>query len=240
MTLFLAGGGPSEALGPMFDEFVDEVRARGSRVAIALLGTSDEASGWLDDYAAPILSRFPEALIEPVWLVDEEEGPISWPAEPEALAGLVVGGGWVPGYLDALMPRRTFITELLRGGLPYLGFSAGAMVVAKHVIAGGWQYQGRQVAPEIAGEGSTELVISDGLGLIGPSIETHADTQFILGRAVAALHMGPMSTVATIDENTALAVETTSGRSHVLGTGQVTWLSKEGDEVVIRAERRAG
>ena len=97
MTLYLVGGGPSQALAPVLDAFVEEVRARGKRVAIALLGSAEESAAVLDAYADPITSRFPGALIEPIWLTDEDEGPIEWPADPENLAGLVVGGGWTPG-----------------------------------------------------------------------------------------------------------------------------------------------
>ena len=116
MTLYLVGGGPSQALAPVLDAFVEEVRARGKRVAIALLGSAEESAAVLDAYADPITSRFPGALIEPIWLTDEDEGPIEWPADPENLAGLVVGGGWTPGYLEALTGWREMISTLLRRG----------------------------------------------------------------------------------------------------------------------------
>ena len=238
MTLYLVGGGPSQALAPVLDAFVEEVRARGKRVAIALLGSAEESAAVLDAYADPITSRFPGALLEPIWLTDEDEGPIEWPADPENLAGLVVGGGWTPGYLEALTGWREMISTLLRRGVPYLGWSAGAMVVGRHAIVGGWQHRGRQVVPEIVGEGSTELDIRDGLALIGPSIETHADTQYLLGRALAALQTGPMRSIAAIDEETALVVDVTSGRSKVLGRGRVTWVSADGDRFVVRFEPR--
>lgn len=236
MTLFLIGGGPSQAVASVLDDFVTAVRERGNRIAVALLGSAEEAGGFLDSYADPILQRFSEALIEPIWLIDEDEGPIAWPAEPEELAGLVVAGGWTPGYLDALGPQRELISKLVRGGVPYLGWSAGATIVGRHAIVGGWQHAGRQVAPEIAGEGSTELVVRDGLALIGPSIETHADVQFLLGRAMAAIHHGPLRTVAAIDEDTALVIDVASGRTRVVGPGRVAWVSGEADQFNVRYE----
>ena len=54
MTLYLVGGGPSQALAPVLDAFVEEVRARGKRVAIALLGSAEESAAVLDAYADPI------------------------------------------------------------------------------------------------------------------------------------------------------------------------------------------
>lgn len=236
MTLFLIGGGPSQAVAPVLDEFVVAARSRGTRIAIALLGSPAEAAGFLDAYADPISSRFPEALIEPIWLTDEDDDPIEWPAEPETLAGLVVAGGWTPGYLEALTGWREMISTLVRRGVPYLGWSAGAMVVGRHAIAGGWQHRGRRVAPEIAGEGSTELDIRDGLALIGPSIETHSDTQYLVGRALAALMAGPMRSIAAIDEDTALVIDVASGRTKVLGTGRVTWVTNDGDQLSVRFE----
>ena len=112
------------------------------------------------------------------------------------------------------------------------------MIVGRHAIVGGWQHEGRRIAPEIAGEGSTELVIRDGLALIGPAIETHADAQFLLGRAMAAVQAGPARTVAAIDEDTALIIDVASGRTQVAGTGRVAWVGSEGDAFHVRYEPR--
>lgn len=236
MTMYLVGGGPVDGLDEVYDQFLHQVRSRGNRIAVALLGSQDEVASYLDNYAEPLTKRFAEAMIEPIWLTDEDEGPIEWPADPDGLAGIVVAGGWTPGYLDALSSYRDLLARLIRGGVPYLGFSAGAMIVAKHAIVGGWRYHGRQVAPEVVGEGSTELVIRDGLGLIGPSIEARADTHTVLARAIAAMEAGSMNTVAAIDDATCLLVDTASGQTRVLGLGRVTWLTRQGSEIVIRWE----
>lgn len=238
MTLFLVGGGPTEHLQPIFEAFITQVRPRGSRIAVALLGSQQEAAQYLDTYADPLLAYMPDAQIEPVWLTDEsDEEPISWPDDVDELAGLVVGGGWTPGYLDALHPHRELLARLVRSGMPYLGYSAGAAVVAKHVIAAGWQQEGRQIVPEIAGEGTQELQLRDGLALIGPSVDPHADTHNILGRCIAALETGPMSSVVAIDERTALVIDAVSGRTRVLGPGRVTWVSRAGADFNIRFEK---
>jgi cyanophycinase len=239
MALFLVGGGPFEDLSVVYDQFVDAARGLGQRVAVAILGTQDEAAAWLDQYAEPILRRFPEALIEPIWLTDptdDDDPATEWPADPDQLAGIVVAGGWTSGYLDSLLPQRALLARLVRSGVPYLGFSAGAMVAAKNVILGGWQHRGRQVAPEKSGDGLRELELRDGLGLIGPSVETHTDTYSTLDRAVSALVEGPMSTVIALDEHAALVVDAVTGKTRILGSGKVHWIAKSGDQVTIRSE----
>lgn len=237
MTLYLVGGAPSEALGAVFDAFVSDARSRGQRIAVALLGSQDEVADYLDSYADPVQARYPEALIEPIWLVDEDDdGHIDWPIEPENLAGIIVGGGWTPGYLEALGTQRDLIARLVRSGVPYLGFSAGAMIASKHAIVGGWKHRGRQIAPEVASEGTAELDVRDGLGLIGTAVDTHADTWTVLDRAVAALLDGPLTSVASIDETTCLVIDAASGRTTVLGDGRVTWVSREGEQVVVRPQ----
>lgn len=234
MTLFLVGGGPSQATGLVFDRFIEAARERGPRIAIAILGAPDEAGSSLDMYAEPITSRWPDAMIEPIWLVDEDEGPIAWPTEPEQLGGLIVAGGWTTGYLDALMPRKDELSRLVRSGVPYLGFSAGAQIVAKHAIAGGWQWKGRPIGPEVAGDGSTELVIRDGLSFIGATVDVHTDTQHLLERAISAIMEGVVTSAVTIDDSTALVIDTASGTSQIIGPGVVHWLNRDGAEVRIR------
>jgi cyanophycinase len=239
MSLFLVGGGPSEQLSDVYDQVVAAAQGLGQRIAIAILGTQEEAAGWLDQYAEPVLSRFPEALIEPIWLTDptdEDDPETVWPTDPDGLAGLIVAGGWTSGYLDSMLPQRQLLGELVRSGVPYLGFAAGAQVVSKDVIVGGWQQSGRQVAPEKSGDGLRELELRTGLGLIGPSVETHTDTYSTLDRAVSALRSGPMSSVIALDENTALVIDAVNGKTRVLGHGRVHWLSQQGDQITIRLE----
>jgi cyanophycinase len=234
MTLFLVGGGPSQATGPIFDSFVAQARKRGPRIAVAVLGTPGQAAETLERYSKPITEQWPQAVIEPIWLVDADEGSINWPADAEQLGGLIVAGGWATGYLDALAPQRDEIVRLVSGGLPYLGFGAGALIVAKHAIVGGWQSHGREIGPEIAGDGSTEIVVRDGLGLIGSAIDVHTNTQHLLERPIAALLDHQLTSAIAIDDDTALVVDVASGRSEVAGTGLVHWLTRNGDEVQVR------
>lgn len=231
MSLFLVGSGPVEGLDAVYDEFVQQARAFGGVVAVAMLGEPDDVQQHVADYTRPLAERWPEAEIRVIAL--DDEGGTAWPDDFEQVAGLVVAGGWTPGYLDALIPQRDAISRLVRGGIPYLGFSAGAMVVSRHAIVGGYRLRGRQLAPEHVSEGLEELSVRDGLALIGPTIETHTDTWANLGVAIAALEASEARTAATIDEGTCLVVEPASGRSRVLGPGRVHWLQREGIHTVI-------
>lgn len=241
MTLYLVGGGPADSLASVHDQFVAQAKKRGTRIAVALLGTEQEAGHHLADLVKPIRQRWPEAEIEAVWLDDEPE-PASnqtrWPEAPLELAGIVVGGGLTPGYLDALLPQRELIAKLVRQGVPYLGFSAGAAIVAKRAVVGGWRFRGRQVAPEVWSEGAEELQLRDGLALVGLGIDVHSDVCG-LERGLAALEKGELTSLVAIDEGTCLVVDPVSGRTAVEGSQRIHWLSREQGASVVRHESSA-
>lgn len=233
MTLFLVGGGPHQGLAEVHDEFAAAVGKRGGRVAVFLVGSGQDAEGQLADYVDPIRERLPDVRIEPVRLLPTGT---EWPEDFEALAGLVVADGPTADYLDRLAPQRDRLAHLVRRGVPYLGYGAGAMIASKHAIVGGWKRGPRQVAPEQSGEGREQVEVRDGLALVGTTIQTRADTGFTLGRALAALESGRATSCAALDDRTALAVDAASGRTRVLGDSLVHWLIKEGANVVVRPE----
>lgn len=233
--MFLVGGGPSEGLDNVHDQFVEAAKKRGTRVLVALLGSPDEAGELLAQYGDPISSRWPEAQLEPVWLDDDEDTPTVWPEALAEVAAVVVAGGWTPGYLEALRPQRPTLARLVRQGVPYIGYSAGAMVVAKKAIVGGARFRGRQVVPEVWGEGLDELELREGLGLIGPAVDVHTDVAG-MGRAMAAIEKGAVGSVVVIDEGTCLVVDQVSGRTTVEGTQRVHWLARDGKGIVVHHE----
>lgn len=241
MTIYLVGGGPADSLSSVHDQFVASAKKRGTRIAVALLGTEEETGGQLASYADPLRARWPEAEIVPIWLDDEPDAAQNqtvWPQDPEELAGMVVAGGWTPGYLEALRPHREVIAKLVRRGVPYMGFSAGAMVVGKRAIVGGWRFRGRQIIPEVWGEGVEEFEMRDGLALIGPTVDVHADVAG-LGAGLAALEKGEVTTVVSIDEQTCLVIDPVSGHTLVEGGQRIHWLTKEGTAIVVRHESSA-
>nr|WP_208402621.1 Type 1 glutamine amidotransferase-like domain-containing protein [Lysinibacter cavernae] len=144
--------------------------------------------------------------------------------------GIVVAGGLTPVYRTVLSQAAETIRELVGGGVPYLGFSAGAAIAAERALIGGWQIGGVQVAPEPASEGLDEVTIADGLGLIDLSIEVHAAQWGTLTRLIAAAEAGLVEAGIGLDEETALIVG--QGPLRVVGAGSV-WRVQTADSRVI-------
>ena len=63
MTMYLVGSGPADTLDAVHEQFVESAKKRGTRIAVAILGTQDEVGQFLDGYVAPITSRWPEAQV---------------------------------------------------------------------------------------------------------------------------------------------------------------------------------
>ena len=54
--------------------------------------------------------------------------------------GIFVAGGLTPGYHAAIMPAADTIRGLVASGVPYAGFSAGAMIAAAEALAAGFDF----------------------------------------------------------------------------------------------------
>lgn len=237
--IYLVGGGPSTQLGRVDDEFVAHAKRRGNRVLVCLLADMDE---WAGQFIDPITSRWPEVKIEHVkLLVNPEtlEDSTQWPDNLEDIAGIVVGGGWTPGYLAALASKRDLIARLVRRDVPYLGFSAGSMIASRHALVGGWKHNGQPVVPEVNAEGLEELTLRDGLALITPMVQTHFGAWGNEGAVTTAIEQRWVSDGLAIDEDTCLNIDPINGRTRVLGAGRVRWFSREPGGVFVRTEAAA-
>jgi cyanophycinase len=131
MSIHLVGGGlfaASEAAGP----FLAEATARSAAVGrsaprIGLLSVAD-ASGASPSSTADIASVFGDAA--EVLVTEVQPGQPFDTSVLSDIDALVVGGGRTPDYLDAVLPLVDQIRLLVSDGLPYLGYSAGAMIAA--------------------------------------------------------------------------------------------------------------
>ncbi|KTR04370.1 Type 1 glutamine amidotransferase-like domain-containing protein [Curtobacterium luteum] len=142
---------------------------------------------------------------------------------------LVVAGGVTPDYLTAVAPIVDQLRLLVSDGLPYLGYSAGAMIAADRALVGGWRIGGVEICPEEASEGLDEVELREGLGLVDLTVDVHAVQAGTLARLVAAAEAEFVTAGLAIDEDTTLVVG--EGALEVRGTGSV-WRVIAGDESV--------
>jgi cyanophycinase len=248
VTVFLVGGGPDTvASRGLLDPFVIELTRRATalgrvpRLAVALVDYEGSAARFLPEY----VDALGEDVFEVVPVLLCRGGTVDARAF-DGVDGIVVGGGPTPVYLAGLLSARERIQEAVTGGVPYLGFSAGAMIAASAALVGGHRRDGKEVCPEEWSEGLGPVTVREGLGLVGFTVDVHTAQAGTLSRTVAVVEVGEATTALGIDEDTCVTV---SGREPweaedlvVSGSGSA-WLVRAtdvpGSVVVRRARGRA-
>ncbi|HEU4666636.1 MAG TPA: hypothetical protein VFS79_03155 [Arthrobacter sp.] len=222
MSIFLAGAGPAPGAFPaVFDRFAQDVQEHNGgkqplRIAVVVHDRAGNPEEVLPEYAEPLIAR---ARIEPVPVLLRTDSPAD-PAVFDGVHGLVVGGGLTPAYWDGLSAAAAAISREVAGGMPYLGFSAGAMVAPGRALIGGYLVDGTEVCGEECSEGLEELEIRDGLGLAPFAVDVHAAQAGTLSRAVGAVAAGLVDRAVAVDENTALVLAAAGDDTfEVLGSG---------------------
>ena len=229
MDVFLVGGGWSDAHAhDMFGGFVvaaaAHARTRPPHVLLVVMGVDDEAREYHEKFVR-ILGRVgvTDLVVERV-----AEGSVLDAAVLDGVDGLFVGGGPMPEYHASLGPTYPRIRELVRGGLPYAGFSAGAAIAATTAIVGGWLVDGVPVCPEESNEDLGPVTVVEGLGLVEGAVDVHAAQWGNVSRLVAAVESGLVPAGVALDECTTLLPD-----GDVAGAGRVWRVSREGDGVVV-------
>jgi cyanophycinase len=242
VSIFLVGGGWSSAgdaeiTAPFLAEAAQRAAGSGRmipRIGFLLVRDGDTPSdAYRDGYPASFTAV---AACEPVVaLLETEPGELAVfdSAVLTDIDALVIGGGMTPAYLVAVEPIMEEIRLLVADGLPYLGFSAGAMIAADRAIIGGWRIDGIQVCPEDTAEDLDEVTIDEGLGLVDLAIDVHAAQWGTLGRLVAATEAGLVDGGVAIDEFTALVVADDGLR--VVGSGSVWRVLDDPAGVIVGA-----
>jgi cyanophycinase len=232
VSVHLVGGGWTEAgSDSAFAPFVAEAAARAEaveyvgrpRIAVIVVRDGDGI-----EHAAKLVAEAAHGgeIDEHVTVLVE-----NYPADPAILDevdGILVGGGLTPAYHASLSPLFERLRELVGDGVPYLGFSAGAMIAAERAILGGWRIGGVAVAPEETSEELDEVTVVPGIGLVDLSIDVHAAQWGTLGRLVAAAAAGIADGGVAIDEGTSLVVGGEDG-ARVVGSGNVWRVLPTGD-----------
>ena len=235
MTILLVGGGPDTVTTPaVFDRFVKELRFRAPgripRVAVVLFDHEGSSEYFLPAYLEPLESRIGCEVLPVLLRFNEEADPAAF----DDVDGIVVGGGPTPGYLAGLLPSAGAIRRMVAGGVPYMGFSAGAMVAPARAIVGGYRIRGTEVCPVEWSEGLEEVEIRDGLGLVPFAVDVHAAQAGTLSRAVAAVAKGLVGRAAAVDENTALVLHHTDlDSAELIGTGNCWTIRGAGAKATV-------
>jgi len=236
MSIILVGGGPDTVTTPVvFDRFVKDVRRRAGgsrppRIAVVLFDREGSSEYFLPAYLEPLQSRIP-CDVAPTLLRAGE------PAEPAAfddVDGIVVGGGPTPEYLAGLLGSAAAIRAAAAAGVPYLGFSAGAMIAPQRALVGGYRIRGIEVCSVECSEGLDELDVRDGLGLVPFAVDVHAAQAGTLSRAVGAVAEGLVDRAVAVDENTALVLRHADLEDlEVIGAGNCWTIRPSGRKATV-------
>jgi cyanophycinase len=243
VSTHLVGGGRDEAQWPalyttFLHEATDRGRTHGSAVptiaVIVVHAADDEPAGAeaVARFTAAVTGRGP-ANVRPLIVV---EGGQLHPSGLHGIDAILVAGGLTPAYAHALQPVTAEIVALVKGGIPYLGFSAGAAIAARRAIIGGYLENGIAICHEDNAENLDELTVVDGLGLVDFTVDVHAAQWGNATRLMAAVQTGAVEWGVAVDENTLLLVDTDSTTQRVAGAGRLWWVSRQGHDLVVRLE----
>jgi len=234
MSVHLVGGGWAvEHYAAVYGPFLAEASARAAAAgrtapSIAIISVR---GGDGDEHAANLTAALTAAApFEPlVTLLGL--GELAALTAVGGVDGIVIGGGHTPAYLAAIAPIAGEIRRQVSAGIPYLGFSAGAMIAAERALIGGWRIGGVEVSAEFGSEDLDEVTVENGIGLLDVTVEVHAAQWGTLSRLIAATESGLIEGGLAIDENTALVVG--EGALGVVGAGSVWRVSQASDGVLV-------
>lgn len=221
MSVHLLGGGRDlDRCGDLLRPFIVEARERagGRTPVIALLLVLEAGDTSRLELHRAMLQAAGAVAVE-IRVEAIVEGEVFTASALEADA-LFVGGGLTPAYLDAFEQIRDAVTDRVREGMPYAGFSAGAAIAAGPALVGGYRVRGVEVGSEDAAEELDEVEVRPGLGLLDFAVDVHAAQWGTLSRLVAAVDAGLVADGVAIDEHTALVVSAQAAPA-VRGSGQV-------------------
>jgi cyanophycinase len=229
VSVHLIGGGgdpahDTEVFGAFRAEVVSRASQSGRDEPIVAIVTVGPGSAHADELAASLgdTVQTRRTVLAP--------GDIAALTAISAVDGILIGGGVTPDYLTALLPIAGEIRRQVSAGVPYLGFSAGAMIAAERALIGGWRIGGVEVTPEHVSEGLDEITLVQGIGLLDVTVDVHAAQSGSLSRLIAATEAGLIDGGLAIDENTVLVVG--EGALGVHGAGSV-WRVSQADGGVL-------
>jgi cyanophycinase len=234
--VFLIGGGwTQDGFAHTYGPFVAAVTANaGSKIACVLL---DEEEDERDAYYARYVAAFARigfTGLKPVFVSPTR--PLQ-ESDLDGVDGIFIGGGLTPDYYDAIVPSSAdWLPAMVTRGIPYAGFSAGAMIAAKDAIIGGWKLRRDEgndlvICSEDVSEDLEYLDVRPGLGLIPFAVDVHASQYGTPTRMLQTVKVGLVSGGWAIDEDT--AIEVSSGQATVHGLGSAYRARPTGDSLAV-------
>jgi cyanophycinase len=211
VSVYLVGGGWSPgATRDVYGAFAGEVLGRGGRL-VYVLQSGTPGHRFVDLFASLGITTARRATVA-------RDRELSLRDLKDA-DGLFVCGGMNPLYRQALVPAAGRIRELVADGVPYAGFSAGAVVAANVALLGGWlrRIDGRDlpVCRERRNENLGRVETGPGLGLVPFAVDVHGTQWGTLTRALHAVDAGLVEDCVLVDEDTVLRVS--DGQAQVAG-----------------------
>ena len=230
--VFLIGGGWDETAFPYtYGQFVAAVGDGSAPIACILLD-HDERDAYFARSVAAFAAVGATGLV-PVFVSSDR--PLQ-EADVQGVSGIFVGGGLTPAYHDAIVPAAgAVVRDLVEAGVPYAGFSAGAMIAPVDGIIGGWKLRQGDADLAICSEDVSEdeeyLDVRPGIGLVPFAVDVHASQYGTPTRLLHAVRAGTVQDGWAVDEDTMIVVE--NGRVTVSGLGSAYQVRPDGDSLAV-------
>ncbi|WP_406442746.1 hypothetical protein OHB14_27695 [Streptomyces sp. NBC_01613] len=239
LTFLIGGGWDATAVGAVYEPFLRA--ATGPRIGCVVLdegegdgGGGEEQFGRYDAVLRKVADCSPVPLLVPL-------GATFDPDRLQGLDGLLVCGGLTPAYQEAFAGCLGQLPSMLAEfGIPYAGFSAGAVVAARHALVGGWLDDGVPVCHEDTAEDLEEIDVRAGFGLVPFAVDVHAAQWGTLPRLIAAVTKHGLRHGVAIDENTVVEFGADEARARVSGLGRAHSVRPSADGGVLVRSYRAG
>jgi cyanophycinase len=230
--IFLVGGGWVEAgYQHTWGRFAAAVGT--GEIACVLLDGPDRDAYFarnVDAFAAVGASNLRPVFVSP-----------THPLRADDLAGaggILIGGGLTPDYYDAIVPAASaWLPMVLERGIPYAGFSAGAMIAPDQGIIGGWKLRrvdgdaDLAICSEDVAEDVAYLDVRPGLGLVPFAVDVHASQYGTPTRLLHAVNRGVVPEGWAVDEDTML--EVINGQVTVHGLGSAYHVREDGASLSV-------
>lgn len=210
----------ADADDTILQRFVDI--AGGKRARIAVVPTASEDPEKAGDRYVKVFARFGVTNVE-VLLVAERAQANEQPAIEllERATGVFISGGDQARLVTLLVGTKTMecVRERNAEGVVVAGTSAGASILAAHMLVGGTGIGGNS-SDSAARKGMIDLVAGFGL-LQDVIVDQHFSQRGRMGRLLSVFAPNPGLVGIGLDEDTAVLIERT-GMLEVLGSGMVT------------------